>query len=145
MLRASAKRPITPNKLEAETNLLHGHWSKAVYESYLTSSDDTFELTIEGGSDNGQFPFIGYVPATNRSVSKGDILLEVQGQKIAGYTQRDVLNLLKHYMRNGNSVQVRAVKSGTFSCLLIFYKYFDTSSFFFIWKCFIINNINVLL
>ncbi|XP_055937343.1 membrane-associated guanylate kinase, WW and PDZ domain-containing protein 1-like isoform X2 [Argiope bruennichi] len=113
MLRASANRPITPNKLEAETNLLHGHWSKAVYESFFTSSsDDTLDLTIEGGSDNGQFPFIGYVPATNRSISKGDILLEVQGQKIVGYTQRDVLNLLKHYMRNGNSVPVKAVKAG---------------------------------
>ncbi|GFR06679.1 membrane-associated guanylate kinase, WW and PDZ domain-containing protein 1 [Trichonephila clavata] len=113
MLRGSAKRPITPNKLEAETSLLLGHWSKAVFESFLTStSDDTLDLTIEGGSDNGQFPFIGYVPATNRSVSKGDILLEIQGQKIAGYTQRDVVNLLKHYMRNGNSVPVKAVKSG---------------------------------
>lgn len=113
MLRASVKRPVTPNKTEADSSLLLGHWSNAVYESYLSASaDGTFDLTIEGGSDNGEFPIFGFVPPTNRNISKGDIILEIQGQKIAGYTQKDVIGLLKHCVRNGNSVKIKAVKSG---------------------------------
>ncbi|GIY52109.1 membrane-associated guanylate kinase, WW and PDZ domain-containing protein 1 [Caerostris extrusa] len=56
MLRVLQKGRYS-NKLEAESSLLLGHWSKAVYETFLTFSDDTFDLVIEGGSDNGQFPF----------------------------------------------------------------------------------------
>ncbi|KAG8191530.1 hypothetical protein JTE90_019594 [Oedothorax gibbosus] len=112
MLRASGKRPVTPNKLDADGEI--GHWSKHVYEIFLTPNDpdDTFDFTIEGGSDSGQFPFFGYVPAVNWSVAKGDVILEVQGLKVAGYTQKDVIGLIQHIARSENSVKIKAVKSG---------------------------------
>nr|XP_042895445.1 membrane-associated guanylate kinase, WW and PDZ domain-containing protein 3 isoform X1 [Parasteatoda tepidariorum]XP_042895446.1 membrane-associated guanylate kinase, WW and PDZ domain-containing protein 3 isoform X2 [Parasteatoda tepidariorum] len=110
MLRTCTQRPVTPNKLNVDGI---GHWSSAVYESYLTSSNDgSLDFTIEGGSDNGEFPFFGYVPPANRSYSTGDVLLEIEGQKVAGYTQRDVITFLNHCVRNGNSVKIKAVKSG---------------------------------
>lgn len=113
MLRSSVKRPVTPNKIEADNSLLLGHWSNAVYECFLSaSSEGTLDFVIEGGSDNGEFPVFGYVPLTNRSISKNDIILEIQGHKIAGYTQKDVVGLLNHCARNGNSVKIKAVKSG---------------------------------
>lgn len=119
MLRASAKRPVTPNKLDADCDL--GHWCNAVYETFLTpDTNDSCDFTIEGGSDSGQFPFFGYVPAANWSVAKGDIILEVQGIKVAGYTQKDVVGLLKHCVRNENSVKVKAVKSGM--CIVVLCK-----------------------
>lgn len=119
MIRSSVKRPITPNKIEADDSLLLGHWSDAVYEYFLSAnSDGTLDVIIEGGSDNGEFPFFGYVPPTNRGFFKGDIILEIQGQKIAGYTQKDVIGLLKHCIRNDNSVKIKAVKSGELLRLL---------------------------
>ncbi|KAF8768407.1 Membrane-associated guanylate kinase like protein [Argiope bruennichi] len=87
MLRASANRPITPNKLEAETNLLHGHWSKAL-ESFLHFSDDLLFYN-EGGGHGQFFPFFGYVPATNRSISKG-------------YLTKDLRNFLNTRFQKGS-------------------------------------------
>lgn len=117
MLRTCTQRPVTPNKLNVDGI---GHWSSAVYESYLTANNDgSLDLTIEGGSDNGEFPYFGYAPPANRSISTGDVLLEIEGQKVAGYTQRDVITFINHCVRNGNSVKIKAVKSGMTFLLLL--------------------------
>lgn len=115
MFRSSGKRPITPNKIEAESDLVLGHWSNALYDTFLTAnSDGTLDLIIEGGSDHGEFPYFGYIPPSNYNLSKGDIILEIQGQKTAGFTNRDVLSLLKQCLKNDGSVEIKAVKSGMF-------------------------------
>ena len=115
MFRSSSKRPVTPNKIEAENSLLLEHWSNAVFDSFLTANaDGTLDVIIEGGSDNGEFPYFGYVPPTDYNLSKGDVILEIQGQKIAGFTKRDVLSLLNQCLKNDCSVEIKAVKSGMF-------------------------------
>jgi len=44
-----------------------------------------------------------------------DLILEVQGQKVAGYTERDVLAWLHHCCRNGNPVVIKTLPNGQFS------------------------------
>ncbi len=41
-----------------------------------------------------------------------DVLLEVQGQKVSGYTQADVIGWLNHCSRNGNPVVLKTVPQG---------------------------------
>jgi hypothetical protein len=41
-----------------------------------------------------------------------DVLLEVQGQKVSGYTQADVIGWLNHCSRNGNPVALKTVPQG---------------------------------
>jgi hypothetical protein len=48
-------------------------------------------------------------------LSSGDLILEVQGQKVAGYTQRDVLAWLHHCCRNGNPVVIKTVPHGAYN------------------------------
>ena len=59
------------------------HWSKVVYECMEIQ---LFEFNIAGGSDYGQLFYF---------IDSGDILLEVDGYKISGYTRNDVLNLIR--------------------------------------------------
>jgi atrophin-1 interacting protein 1/endothelial cell adhesion protein len=40
--------------------------------------------------------------------------LEIQGQKVAGYTQRDVVAWLNHCCRNGNPVVLKTVDAGEY-------------------------------
>jgi hypothetical protein len=44
-----------------------------------------------------------------------DVILEVQGQKVAGYTERDVLAWLHHCCRNGNPVVIKTLPNGNYS------------------------------
>ncbi|XP_035704897.1 membrane-associated guanylate kinase, WW and PDZ domain-containing protein 3 isoform X2 [Folsomia candida] len=63
-------------------------------------------LDIDGGSENGQFAYVGEVTGEIDawidfgSLQSGDIILDVQGQQVAGYTQADVLSLLHHCLRS---------------------------------------------
>ena len=41
-----------------------------------------------------------------------DVLLEVQGQKVAGYTQGDVTAWINHCSRNSNPVVLRTAPQG---------------------------------
>ena len=59
------------------------HWSKVIYECMEIQ---LFELNIAGGSDYGQLFYF---------IDSGDIVLEIDGHKISGYTRNDVLNLIR--------------------------------------------------
>lgn len=91
------------------------HWSEHLKETVLVS-DLYFEL--EGGADVGQFPLIGKiddgVSVNNPSdgVRTGDVLLEVQGQKVSGYTLADVTAWLKHCLKNRNPVVIKTATKG---------------------------------
>ncbi|XP_076344342.1 membrane-associated guanylate kinase, WW and PDZ domain-containing protein 1-like isoform X2 [Tachypleus tridentatus] len=128
MSKPALKRPVTPNFLRTETSTglpvvatpvkNYEHWSHTIYECVVcTGPDGILNLTIEGGSDNGEFPFFGplrqdRITYIDGFVEEGDIIIEVQGQKVAGYTQRDVVAWINHCCRNGNPVSIKAVRSG---------------------------------
>ncbi|KAK4319196.1 hypothetical protein Pmani_009823 [Petrolisthes manimaculis] len=100
------------------------HWSSQVVEA-IVSVGSSIEgttagtaITVLGGSDNGEFPYLGEISAGVRyqkggpSLAPGALLLEVQGQRVAGYTQRDVVAWINHCTRNGNPCVIRTAPPG---------------------------------
>ena len=78
-------------------------------------------FSLEGGADEGLFPQVGRVDdnATGAAgadvlerVRPGDVLLEVQGQSVAGYTRADVTAWLRHCLKNRNPVVIRTAPKG---------------------------------
>lgn len=72
---------------------------------------------MTGGADFGEFPYLGELKQERIRYQQGklhqdDIILDVQGQKVAGFTQRDVVLWLKHCSKNGNPVTLQCVKAG---------------------------------
>lgn len=93
-------------------------WKNRCREAVVTvASNGILNLPILGGSDNGEFAYLGYLQQdkihyVKGKLEDGDLLLEVQGQKVVGYTQRDVVAWLNHCCRNGNPVVLRVVDAG---------------------------------
>ena len=96
------------------------HWSHSLSDVViLAHTDGSLGLTIKGGADFGEFPYLGelrqdkirYQDSHGPLLRQGDVILEVQGQKVAGFTQRDVVLWLKHCSRNDNPVVLRCVSS----------------------------------
>ena len=104
------------------TILKPGHWSKELKEvTVVTQQDGVFNFRVVGGSDHGEFPVVTEVlPPDTRGVeylsgadlTTQDVLLEIQGQKVAGYTQGDVVAWLGHCTRNNNPVVLRTAPQG---------------------------------
>lgn len=78
-----------------------------------------FNLHIVGGAENGEFICIGDVKQEKLryrrgKILPGDVVLEINGTPVAGYTQFDVLPLIKS---SREAVTLRTVKPGTIKCL----------------------------
>lgn len=73
------------------------HWSEVVYECTDVEIED---WSLAGGSDYGQLPYI---------IDSGDILLEINGQKVSGLTRHDVLQMLQEKPRH----TIKAVSSSS--------------------------------
>ena len=74
-------------------------------------------FSLDGGADEGLFAQVGRVDDNAGSellerVRPGDVLLEVQGQSVAGYTLADVTAWLKHCLKNRNPVVIRTAPKG---------------------------------
>ncbi|XP_026277849.2 membrane-associated guanylate kinase, WW and PDZ domain-containing protein 1 isoform X2 [Frankliniella occidentalis] len=110
MQRSGQKRPNTPSVSKCQTDA--SHWAQEVREVVVRAKvDGTVNFAVRGGSDHGEFAFV--VEAEEGSgLFDGDLLLEVQGEKVAGYTQRDVEAWLSHCCRNGNPVTLKSVRGG---------------------------------
>ena len=99
-------------------------WWDSVVESVFISDSNNVRLHFElcGGADDGQFPFIGAINNSDLAkiglhvsggvIQEGDVLLEIQGQKVSGYTAADVSRWFKHCLQNKNPVVVRTVPKG---------------------------------
>ncbi|XP_071035063.1 membrane-associated guanylate kinase, WW and PDZ domain-containing protein 1 isoform X4 [Parasteatoda tepidariorum] len=125
MSKSSLKRPITPNK-ESLSNHHHPvqfdskttHWSNNVQEcTVCTGPEGTLNLTIRGGSDKGEFAYFDDLVQSRISylsgyLENGDVILEIQGQKLAGFTQRDVVAWLNHCCKSGSPVRICVTKGG---------------------------------
>merc|ERR1712029_130327 len=100
----------------------NNHWNEMVQETVLSASNpDQLYFTLIGGADEGQFPHIGdiqqrpedvNVSVRGHGLNIGDVLLEIQGQKVSGFTGQDVQEVLKQCLTNGKMVVVRAVPKG---------------------------------
>lgn len=118
MLKSGQKRPTTPNKLTKISK--DDEWRRFENEVVLSANvDGGLNFSIQGGSDNGEFAYVNDIVQNKINYHSGrfgdgDIVLEVQGQKVAGYTQRDVVAWLNHCCKNGNPVVLKTIPSGNF-------------------------------
>jgi len=121
MLKSGQKRPSTPNKTTygvsgSDTE----HWRQGVRETVITARPDgSLNFSVFGGSDRGEFTYVSHIVQNKVNYVSGklneeDILLEIQGQKVAGYTQRDVVAWLNHCCRNGNPVVLKTIDAGEY-------------------------------
>ncbi|XP_063219492.1 membrane-associated guanylate kinase, WW and PDZ domain-containing protein 1 isoform X3 [Bacillus rossius redtenbacheri] len=123
MLKPGQKRPITPVKTDLGNHSTDAwdSWRQRVHVSVVTPcADGSLNFTIKGGSDYGEFAYVSDVVQSKVSyvsgkLNGGDVILEIQGQKVAGYTRRDVVAWLNHCCRNGNPVVIKSVESGSVS------------------------------
>lgn len=122
MSKSSQQRPGTPSKA-SNPEEKGDDWSDQVCETVVSCGrDGTLNaLVIDGGSDNGLFPYLGAIQQdkinyieSGKRLEEGDILLEIQCQKVAGYTQRDVIAWLNHCCRNSAPVSVKTARKGEF-------------------------------
>lgn len=98
------------------------HWNEIVQETVLSATNpDQLYFSLIGGADEGQFPHIGdilhspedvEVSVRGQGLNIGDVLLEIQGQKVSGFTGQDVQEVLKQCLTNGKMVVVRSVPKG---------------------------------
>lgn len=94
------------------------HWCQRIQETVISAlPEGEFGITLSGGADNGQFCCLSELKLAQLTFHNGklyvdDIVLEIQGQKIAGYTLRDATIWLKQVAQNGAPMMVKTVKIG---------------------------------
>jgi len=90
--------------------------------------DGPFGIVVAGGAENGQFCWIEHVDATNIVFFNGklhcdEVILEIQGQKVAGYTLQDLQEWLLLATNNNSPVLIKTVVAGregvSFLCLFL--------------------------
>ncbi|KAK3797857.1 hypothetical protein RRG08_052456 [Elysia crispata] len=90
------------------------HWTKQVRETVASAFHDDLPVSIDGGAENGQFCNLGLIRVDKINyhggkLTSGDIILEIQGQKVSGYTQRDASLWLKQVSQNGAPIMIKTV------------------------------------
>lgn len=127
MQKTGQKRPNTPKSVASGCTTADDHWQKSVNEIVLTAlPDGSLNFSISGGSDSGEFAYVSDITQNKVNYVSGvlndcDILLEIQGQKVAGYTRRDTVAWLNHCCRNGSPVALKTIPAGElyrFICLI---------------------------
>ncbi|XP_064633877.1 membrane-associated guanylate kinase, WW and PDZ domain-containing protein 2-like isoform X4 [Lineus longissimus] len=95
------------------------HWNNRIKESIVAANIENGSLNIEvkGGSDSGMFSFIGELRQDKVNYHSGklhtdDVVIEIHGQKVAGFTLRDTEAWLGHVSQNGSPVMIKTVKQG---------------------------------
>ncbi|EDV25800.1 uncharacterized protein TRIADDRAFT_24598, partial [Trichoplax adhaerens] len=92
------------------------HWAQKAHEIVLTRGQNgSFNFTIDGGADNGQFCFVGSAYTEKGQIKSGKLhayetVLEINSKKVSGYTQNDVVDLIKS---SPEPLRLLTVKSNT--------------------------------
>lgn len=130
MLKTGQKRPTTPNTSKPETggtNITNDHWQNSLQVVTVAPIEDgTLNFSIGGGSDSGEFAHIsdisqGKVNCVSGVLNENDVLLDIQGQKVAGYTRRDTVAWLNHCCRSGNPITLKTIPAGKLACTNSYY------------------------
>ncbi|XP_050413169.2 membrane-associated guanylate kinase, WW and PDZ domain-containing protein 2 isoform X3 [Patella vulgata] len=96
----------------------HRHWSQQIQESVVSSThEDSLNIIVKGGADSGLFCFVGdvnhdHISYHGQKLYTEDTILEIQGQKISGYTLRDATLWLKQVSQNGAPVMIKTLRPG---------------------------------
>ncbi|XP_043297892.1 membrane-associated guanylate kinase, WW and PDZ domain-containing protein 1 isoform X10 [Cervus elaphus] len=97
------------------------HWTSRVHECTVKRGPQgELGVTVLGGAENGEFPYVGAVTATEASglpgggegprLGEGELLLEVQGIRVSGLPRYDVLGVIDSCKE---AVTFKAVRQGT--------------------------------
>lgn len=103
---------------DAESTIDPNHWSFRISEALVSAlPDESLHVTLLGGADNGYFIYLDEIDHDkityhSGKLEAGFIVLEVQGQRLAGYTLRDAMVWLKQVSQNGSPVMIKSVKPG---------------------------------
>lgn len=141
--------PTSPTSHRHNQEQASKHWSQKMHDSVVSShvidqhGANLFYSKIRGGSDNGQFVFFDSTfkcASINEEINSGDgggkidaqcvpmlsgkmfaneIILEIQGQKVSGFTLYDVLSCLKQLAATYETITFRTVKSANVKSLQI--------------------------
>ena len=113
---------VLVNNSQHHQNTNNQHWNDLVTETVLSAANpEQLYFELIGGADEGQFPHIGEMTAHPEDVAVsvrgsglyvGDVILDIQGQKVSGFTGNDVQERLRQCLSNGRMVVVRAVPKG---------------------------------
>lgn len=118
MQKSGQERPNIADKI---ATCSVAEWRRFENQVVLSSNaDGSLNFGIEGGSDNGEFAHVSNIVQNKVNYSsgrlqEGDVITEIQGQKVAGYTQRDVVAWLNHCCKNGLPVTVNTIPAGEIS------------------------------
>ncbi|GAB1597467.1 membrane-associated guanylate kinase, WW and PDZ domain-containing protein 1 isoform X1 [Argonauta hians] len=118
-----AHPPPVNNKLPPPIKKDAKHWSTRLQETVVSIPSDSgggqaSSIAIKGGADTGFFCYVGDVRHEEVKYHSGgklhsdDLILEIQGQKVSGYTLRDVNIWLKQVSQNGAPVLIKTLRSG---------------------------------
>lgn len=94
------------------------HWSDTIQEILLSVGvEGPLGVTVMGGAENGQFCWVDGVDTSNvvfysGKLCRDEIILEIQGQKVAGYTLYDLQEWLMLATSNNNPVLVKTALKG---------------------------------
>uniref|UniRef100_A0A8D1WZV9 Membrane-associated guanylate kinase, WW and PDZ domain-containing protein 1 n=2 Tax=Sus scrofa TaxID=9823 RepID=A0A8D1WZV9_PIG len=96
------------------------HWTSKVHECTVKRGPQgELGVTVLGGAENGEFPYVGAVAAAEASglpgggegprLGEGELLLEVQGIRVSGLPRYDVLGVIDSCKE---AVTFKAVRQG---------------------------------
>uniref|UniRef100_A0A8C2QZK3 PDZ domain-containing protein n=1 Tax=Capra hircus TaxID=9925 RepID=A0A8C2QZK3_CAPHI len=97
------------------------HWTSRVHECTVKRGPQgELGVTVLGGAENGEFPYVGAVTAPEAAglpgggegprLSEGELLLEVQGIRVSGLPRYDVLGVIDSCKE---AVTFKAVRQGS--------------------------------
>ncbi|XP_070557656.1 membrane-associated guanylate kinase, WW and PDZ domain-containing protein 2-like isoform X2 [Ptychodera flava] len=92
------------------------HWTQRVHECVISrTGDGSLNFGVRGGADNGQFPYIADVKHDRVLVRSGklnndDLILEINGYKVSGYTLWDINSLIAYV--DDKALVLKTVKPG---------------------------------
>ncbi|XP_041347543.1 membrane-associated guanylate kinase, WW and PDZ domain-containing protein 1-like isoform X3 [Gigantopelta aegis] len=119
MMRNRLQPPPKAPPPALDKDLRHSHWSKQIHETIASAQheESLTTVTLKGGADSGLFCYLGdinheKIAYHGEKLHKDDIVVEVQGQKVSGYTLRDASLWLKQVSQNGAPVMIKTVRSG---------------------------------
>jgi hypothetical protein len=105
------------------------HWSQTLHETILLSNhnNQTIQLPLAGGADNGQFVYLYESISllknkSSASIVKGgkvdseEIIIEIDQHRIAGCTLADAHLLIETLSTNGKQIKLKTVKTGMDIC-----------------------------
>ncbi|ESO06469.1 hypothetical protein HELRODRAFT_160640 [Helobdella robusta] len=125
--QAAINRGVNPNRMyknQSRNNeqyqqhhQLH-HWSSSIKEvSVAFGSNKLLNVIFLGGSCDASFIYVASIDHKNVNyksgyLEEGDIILEVEGEKVSGYILKSFLDKLADLAKDNKPIIFKAVKKG---------------------------------